>query len=76
MFRLKADIGPGQFDQPGAEILSAILDGATQNSAQPLEAADGKPVQERLFVGKVAKRRSVLYRYIGMATQTAIVRLM
>ena len=61
MLRLKTNVGPGQLDQPGAEILSAILDGATQNRAQPLEAADGKPVKKRLFVGKVAERRSMAY---------------
>ena len=61
MLRLKANIGPSQLDQPGAEILSAILDRATQNRAQPLETADRKPVKKGLFIGKVAERRSMAY---------------
>jgi hypothetical protein len=59
MLRLKADIGPSQLDQPGTEILSAILDGATQNRPQPFETADRQPVKKCLFIGEMTERRSM-----------------
>jgi hypothetical protein len=61
MLLLKTNIGTCKSGQPGAEIQCAILDGATQYRAQPLEAANCKPVKKGLFVCKVAGRR-------GMAT--------
>jgi hypothetical protein len=65
--RFWVSVGPGstQLTVTAVPFVSSArlreIDSIETNSAQPLEAADGKPVQKRLFVGKVAKRRSMAY---------------
>lgn len=52
----EADKGAGKLGQTRLEIESALLGGAAQGQVEPLKAAQGERVQQRLLVGKVAAR--------------------
>ena len=59
MLEGEADVDAGQLGQAALEAWSALFGGAAPDFAEPMEAAQGQGIQQRLFIGEVAAGRGV-----------------